>query len=104
MKDFVPATLPDCDLNHVVPVGVPLDPVPDSPLCASVSCPRVLSVSPALPSVIPVLAKSWNETGEVNREELAEDLTFERLLNDLPGVSHCLMIPVTSTFNLECRE
>ena len=105
-KDVVPATLPDCDLNPVMDVDVPPDPEPESPACASVSCPRVLFVSPDLvPSVISDLAKSWKaETREVNREELAEDLTFERPLNDLTGATRCLTIPLTSAFNLECRE
>ena len=63
-----------------------------------------LSARTRCPSLLPHLAKSWNaKTREVNWEELGSP-TFERLLDDLPGASHCLMIPLTSTFNLECRE
>ena len=106
VKDAVPATFPDCDLNPVMPVDLPPVPEPEFPECTTVSCPCVLVVSPQpVSNVITDLAKSWKaETREVNREELAEDFMFERLLNDLTGVTHCLMFPLTSTFNEECRE
>ena len=106
VKDAVPATFPDCDLNPVIPVDLPPVPEPEFPECTSVSCPCVLVVSPQpVSNVISDLAKSWKaETREVNREELAEDIMFERLLNDLTGVTYCLMFPLTSTFNEECRE